>query len=394
MNRRIALWALPMLALMSGFGASAADAPPINIGVSLPLSGNASAWGQQARVALELAQEDIEAGGLVNGSQVAILIKDDGSDVNQAVSTVRQMIGNDGVAAILGPFLSSQANVTIPLALREEVPFIQPSSAVPGLLNNARPWAVRIALIGEDANREPFAHWLNKNGVKRIAIGFESTNPATSDAGSRQYVQGAEAAGVEIVNKDDPVTWNVSLTDFSAIVTKLKSYEGVDAFAIAPGNEIPLLAKELERQGVRLPVWTGNIFGDDASLITRAGEAVEGWVGVSQNWSGAPEVKEFVDRFRARLKESTGKDEPPNTYAFNFYYAAVATADVLRATDLNGGSELPVLRKGIIDGWNSMADYKLLQGAITIGEDGEARRPLFILVVRDGKWQLEDVFGE
>jgi branched-chain amino acid transport system substrate-binding protein len=388
------LAAASALCLPSASGPAKAQQAPIVLGVSLPLSGSAAAWGQQARAALSIAEKEINAKGPINGSLIKILIRDDGGDVNQSVLIVRQMISNEKVAVILGPFLSGPARVTIPLAKLHSVPFIEPSAAVPGLLEQARPWAVRIALIGEDANLAPFSDWLKKRNIKRLVIGYENTNPATQDAGSRQFVKGAELAGIEVVNKNDPVTWTVTQTDFSAVVTKIKSYKDVDALAIAPGNEVPLLAKELQRQGVKIPIWTGNIFGDDASLITRAGDSVERWVGVSQNWSGAPDpkVREFVAKYRAQLKEEAGKDEPPNTYSFNFYYSAMATVEILRKTKLNGSTDIAILRKAIIDGWNDLKDYALMQGAITIGPDGEARRPLFILEVRNGKWEMQYLY--
>ena len=160
--------------------------------------------------------------------------------------------------------------------------------------------------------------------------------------------------------------------------------------ALANSNEAPLMAKEMKRQGLDLPVWSGNIFGDDQSLITRGGDAVNGWVGVSQNWSGdpAPAVQDFVKRFKAELKQETGKDELPNTYAFNYYYGAMATAHVLRETKLNGNSNLAKLREAVQTGWNSLKDYKIMQGQISIGPDGEASRPLYILQVKDGRWQI------
>src|SRR5262249_45736759 len=153
---------------------------------------------------------------------------------------------------------------------------------------------------------------------------------------------------------DSPVTWTVDMTDFSAVVTRLRSYGDVDAVALANGNEAPLMAKEMQRQGMKVPVWTGNIFGDDQSLITRSGESVEGWVGVSQNWSGDPKVQDFVTKFRAKLKEDTGKEENPNTYAFNYYYAARATAEIVQKAGLKADSSLPQIRKAVSDGWNSL----------------------------------------
>jgi branched-chain amino acid transport system substrate-binding protein len=368
----------------------AAAQEPIHFGASLPLSGNATAWGEQARAALHLAEHDINAKGPINGSRVEIDTRDDGSEASQAVIVNRQLIEDGHAAVILGPHLSTQAQVTVPLGKRDHVLFVETAAAVPGLIAPARPWAVRIALVGQDANHGPFGLWLKKQGIKRIAVGYENSNPATKDAGSRQYIEGAKAAGVDVVNADSPLVWTVNMSDFSAVVTRLRSYKDIQAVALANSNEAPLMAKEMQRQGLHLPVWSGNIFGDDQSLIARGGDAVDGWVGVSQNWSGDPNpaVQDFVKRFKAELKQETGKDESPNTYAFNYYYGAVATAHILRATRLNGSSDLAELRTAVETGWNHLKNYKIMQGEITIGPDGEASRPLYILQVKDARWQI------
>src|SRR5580658_10656037 len=94
----------------------------VRFGASLPLSGNAAAWGHQARAALHVAEAEINGSGAINGSKLEIVIKDDGSAADQAVTVNRQMISSDKVAVILGPHLSTQAQVTVPLAKREQTP--------------------------------------------------------------------------------------------------------------------------------------------------------------------------------------------------------------------------------------------------------------------------------
>jgi branched-chain amino acid transport system substrate-binding protein len=385
--RQGAIATIALLAALSAGGS--ANSEPVKFGVPLPLSGNAAAWGQQARAALKVAQDEIKS---VGGLPIDFVIKDDASSPNESVVVTRQMIASDKAAVIIGPFLSSAAQTAIPLAKREQTPFVEPSAAVPKLLDPARPWGVRIALINQDANRGPFEAWLKHRKIKKIAVGFENSNPATKDAGGRQFVEGARAAGVEVVNADSPVTWTVDMTDFSAVVTRLRSYGDIDAIALANGNEAPLMAKEMQRQGIKVPVWTGNIFGDDQSLITRAGDSVEGWIGVSQNWSGDPKVQDFVTKFRAKLKEDTGKEENPNTYAFNYYYAARATAEIVHKAGLTTDSSLTQIRKAVSDGWNGLKGYKTPQGEISIGSDGEATRPLFILEVKGGKWVMDQIY--
>jgi branched-chain amino acid transport system substrate-binding protein/urea transport system substrate-binding protein len=59
---------------------SASPPDPIKIGAVLPFSGGVELYGRQAKLGLDLAVKDINAGGGILGRPVAMIYSDDNTD--------------------------------------------------------------------------------------------------------------------------------------------------------------------------------------------------------------------------------------------------------------------------------------------------------------------------
>ena len=103
---------------------SASPSVPIKIGAVLPFSGGVELYGRQAKLGLDLAVKDINAGGGILGRPVAMLYEDDQTNPDVAVSAARKLIGRDGVLAIVGPITSSSLNALAPVVERMKTPLL------------------------------------------------------------------------------------------------------------------------------------------------------------------------------------------------------------------------------------------------------------------------------
>jgi branched-chain amino acid transport system substrate-binding protein len=79
---------------------------PINIGVSLSLSGDFSADGQAFQQGYQLWADDVNKSGGLLGRQVKLNIVSDASDPNQVVTNYNKLISQDKVDLVLGPYSS------------------------------------------------------------------------------------------------------------------------------------------------------------------------------------------------------------------------------------------------------------------------------------------------
>ena len=94
---------LVCLCLMVGTGQAATGQPgTIKVGALYPYSGALALLGDESSRGLELAVEEINAAGGIQGGKKIELVKADGVDPNQAVGEARRLISVVGVQAIFG----------------------------------------------------------------------------------------------------------------------------------------------------------------------------------------------------------------------------------------------------------------------------------------------------
>ncbi|MCF8133533.1 MAG: ABC transporter substrate-binding protein [Synechococcus sp. Tobar2m-G35] len=103
-------------------------AGPLPVGAVLSLTGNASLYGQDQRIGLDLAR----AAHPGRGRPLALTIEDGGSDEAGATGAIQLLIRR-GSLALIGPTLSQQAFAADPIAERQGVPVLAPSNTATGI---------------------------------------------------------------------------------------------------------------------------------------------------------------------------------------------------------------------------------------------------------------------
>src|SRR6266478_6239059 len=91
------------------------------VGYSAPLTGQSALYGHAVSQALNLAADDINAKGGVNGYKIEMDIQDDGTTVPQAVSNTKSMILQDNVVALMGSVTSAQCLAESPIAKQNKI---------------------------------------------------------------------------------------------------------------------------------------------------------------------------------------------------------------------------------------------------------------------------------
>lgn len=108
--------------------ASAADAGPIKVGVPIPLSGEFGVYGEQMKMATELAIEEINQAGGVLGRQLQPIYADEESQVQPAIDKVKQVIQSDNVDVLVGIISSASRDAVIPTVFRGKEVFVYPTT--------------------------------------------------------------------------------------------------------------------------------------------------------------------------------------------------------------------------------------------------------------------------
>ncbi|WP_216905156.1 ABC transporter substrate-binding protein [Synechococcus sp. CCY 0621] len=134
---RLGTGLLTLSLLLAGCGSDDTNQPVdvtggVPVGAVLALTGNANVYGQDQKIGLELALQQRNGSGGINGRPLKLALEDSGSDEPGANAAFTLQI-NRGVLALIGPTLSQQAFSADPIAQRRGVPVVAPSNTATGI---------------------------------------------------------------------------------------------------------------------------------------------------------------------------------------------------------------------------------------------------------------------
>lgn len=103
---------------------AAASGEPIKIGVSAAITGAAPLDGERTMQGIEMAVEEINAAGGVNGRPLEMIVEDDQNTANIAVNVVNKLVNDPEIVAIIGPHRSANAMATEQIMADAKIPFL------------------------------------------------------------------------------------------------------------------------------------------------------------------------------------------------------------------------------------------------------------------------------
>lgn len=369
----------------------AASGTPIKIGFVTPLSGQMVSFGLLQRIAVNLAVDDINAAGGINGAPVQLLIEDSPFDPKQAVTVVRKLAEQDKVFAIVGPYSTGEFENAAPLSNDLKLTVVSPSAMKVGVASRNRPYSFQMNLRDDIAESIAIAAFKKKfPNVKRVVITGDTKEAVTEAVVKDIFPKYLKEAGLDVI---DTVAFETTTTDFSAVVTKIKDLkpDGVVLAALMPQGVS--FAKEYERQGIKAPVVT-SAHVNGGPFVETAGTSVEGWIipGLF-NWESTdPKIASFVKRFFDKGAADAAVKPPPTHVSTEgtYYDTVMIIADIMRKAGIKPDSPLQEARDKIKDGMLNVKDYQGLSGKIDINPTtGEASREgMPADTALNGKWAV------
>lgn len=358
----------------------------IKIGVNVERTGVASSYGTHMLIAAQIALDEVNRAGGVNGAKIELLIEDNRSSPEQAVIVTRNL-DRLGVAAMLGPIQTSQCRTAFPAANRAGLVSISPGSAAPGLTAQNRPWTFRIAAIDSLIIDEVISNLKKTNpNAKTVAIAVD-----TRDAYNQFLVKTVAPAVVEkhgltFINKEQPVEMAPDSTDFSVFVTRLKAMNP-DVLLLGAGFEPAHgFLREANRQRFNVPIFAGQGY-ITSSIATAANEL--------QLWAGQPfdpdstdaNVKKFVAEFKTRVeKELPGQYSTPTYIDASAYESILVLADAMRTNKITPATDPKQSREQIRAYLTGLKGYQGLGNVINMNQDGDTVKATMVYRVGAGKW--------
>src|SRR3989344_2293924 len=136
----------------------------VKIGAVMPLTGFAGYWGQYAIKGMDLAVEDIKSD--YGNESVTLLVEDDQSDNNQAVTIANKFVSVDQVDVLYSEFSGLSAAVS-PIALSNNITLMY--GAFNQKIISSNPLSIKSFIDYSKACKQ-YAEYAKANGVKKIAV--------------------------------------------------------------------------------------------------------------------------------------------------------------------------------------------------------------------------------
>ncbi len=374
--RSVLLFAFLLMVGISGF-AHAAD---ITLGALIPLTGFATGFGENQKIGLDIAVDEINKAGGIKGNTLKMITYDTESKGEKAIFGFRKLATQDNVLAILGPFLSTEAEVCFPLANKYQIISISASAAKPGLAEAHRPYGFINAT--SDMNTLPPAveYWVKAHNIKTVCIVTDIKDALNKSTGQIVFPKLLEAKGVKILGTSEFVTGEM---DLSAHVSKFK---GVNPDGIVVSCTIADAAgfiKEAKKQGMDKP-FIGGVAIQAPKFLELAGADANGTITGSSFWVENPVPKSiaFVEEFKKRYG---GRE--PNPFAANMHENVFIIKKLVETTGVtNKPSDLDVDRQKIQKGLEVLKNFEGVTGTFSVTKEGTVDKSGYVLMAKDGKW--------
>lgn len=339
----------------------------IALGYTATLTGDFASYGLEMREGVDLAVDELNAGGGIDGRQVKIVSADDeGSPANGPV-VAQQFCDDTAIAAVLGYSFSSVALSALPVYDSCGLPIVASAVTSPEL-TGASDVFFRDVFTDAYQGAEMGTH-VADGGVEKVAVLYQQDDYGQGVA--EAFSTAFEEAGGEVSSSQ---AYQLGAVDFGTIVNTALADEPDAIFIGGFYTEAAKIATQLRSSGSELP-----IFGTDGAvspdLVSLGGDAVEGMTVYSafSAAAGTDASSAFIDAFTAKF------DKEPSSWAALAYDATMVVAEAITEA---GSTD----RAAVAEALASIDGFGGVTGDITFDDGGDRLGELIFLQVDGGEF--------
>jgi branched-chain amino acid transport system substrate-binding protein len=363
----------------------AAQAADITIGAAESLSGGAAQYGEKIRNGLQMAADEINAAGGINGAKIKLLVEDDQTKKEEAINVFKKLIFQDKVLMVFGPTLSNTALSAMPIAQAARTVALGTSTTIAGITDPGE-YVFRNAVTESVVIPVTLKVAHEKLGFKNVAVMY-GNNDVLSKGGYDVFKQALEDQKIPTTTTE---TFSTGDVDFKAQLTKIKS-TNPDAIVLSAliAEAGPIIA-QARQMGITVPFIGGNGLNSPQLFKLVPGAGSDGvWVGGP--WSldnDTPENSKFIAAYKARFNAA------PDQFAAQAYDGMNIAAAAMKNTKFSG--ELAKDRSAFRDAlvhvqWNgATGPFKFMQIKNKAGQLAgfDAQQTPIVSVTKGGRYEI------
>ncbi len=368
---------LVILALSVALLGSAIAQDTITLGTSLQLTGSLANTGRYYKDAFQMAVDQInQQGGVSVGGttyQLALKVLDNQSDNNLAVRQYTQLLTQDKVDFLLGPYASDFVLVTSAVAEKYEVPMIEGGGASGQIFSRG----YKNVFGTLPAAGSYFSSTIEMMGkldpapaTVAILYADDSFDTSVADGAQKQ----AADAGLDVVLNQ---RYSSNASDFSTLISQLKSKSAEAVLVAGHETEVLNFIRQTKSLGFAPKLYAFTVGVPTADFRSALGQDANYAFGMTP-WLPSKSLQDdyFGDaaQFASAYQKRFGY-EPD-------YHAASGVADVeafAKAFEAAGSLDKAAVRSAIAG-----LSFDSLYGKVAFGDNGQIDLPQTVVQVQDG----------
>lgn len=349
----------------------------IKIGGIGPITGGAAVYGQAVKNAAEMAVEEINAAGGINGVNLEFNFQDDEHDPEKSVNAYNNL-KDWGMQALMGTVTTAPCLAVVEKTHEDNMFQITPSASATGVIKYDN--AFQMCFTDPNQGTKSADYIADNKLATKVAVIYNSSD-AYSSGIYNNFVKEAQVKGLEIVSSE--AFTDDSKTDFSVQLNKSKSSGADLVFLPIYAQEASQILEQANTMG-----YTTTFFGCDGldGILAIEGfntSLAEGVVLLTPFVAGDTKSEanvNFTNKYIEKYKDT------PNQFAADAYDAIYILAECMKkgnvTADMSVSEICDILKAQIVN-----ITYDGLTGeGITFDASGAVNKSPNAMKIQDGKY--------
>lgn len=345
---------------------------PILIGLSVELTGKQADVGINVRDAAQMAVDEVNQRGGVDGRPLKLLIRDDEGNPDVARRIDSELL-ELGVVAIIGHYTSSQTEAVMDFVNEEKVILISPSASS-SEFSGKDDYFFRLTPDTSFMGEKLAWHIVKNHQIRKVVVVYDENNRSFTQSFWRAFDASLRSNG----GQAELIVFNGGNANLKEVASQVAQFAPPGIVIIASAVDTAVLAQHLHQTGLDSKLFTSP-WAQTNQLLEKGGQAVEGLeIGAFYNQNNQnPAHVEFSRKFQERFKRA------PQLGTSQAYEIVMLLAECLKVT----GGESAGLREALY----AVRDFPGVLGPITFDAYGDVQREVYILRIENGQFIEESV---
>ena len=322
------------------------------IGANYELTGNVASYGTAALAGGQMAVDEINKAGGINGKMLKIVQAGNKSEPSESGNAATKLISQNKLIGIVGPATSGCTMAAEPIVTASKLP------------------VVRACFIDPFQGKVMAAFANQKLKVKSVAI-YRDNSSDYSKGLAEAFKKNFEAAGGKIVAEEAYLAKDM---DFKAGLTKLKATSPEAIYIPGYYEEVGKIVKQAREIGLEVPMMGGDGW-DSPKLIEIAGAKALNKTYYSSAYSADdtdPSTQKFIKAFKEKYKKD------PDFFSMMGYNTVLILADAYKRAGSEDGTK-------IAEAMAKTKDLPVAGGKLTYDDKHNPIVPALIIEIKEGK---------